>query len=193
MWSYTQKIFELVERRTSDSEVAGSNPGLDSCFYHRNKFSITGGQGCWRPLLMSHCKYFKNNLSVYFSVEISNMMVIFPIVDPWQCCVCCTRSGATRCTLWRTTCALCASPVTRGTLIAHRYTYAPPPLQNLAGPQDFYSPLSISLERSGWPRIRWCVIGGFQEQVQCLFVGLVALSFFVFNYFTFLFFSSIGW
>ena len=33
---------------------------------------------------------------------------------------------------------------------------------------------------------------GFQEQVQCLF-GLVALSFFVFNYFSFLFFSSIGW
>ena len=27
------------------------------------------------------------------------------------------------------------------------------------------------------PRIRWCGIGGFQEQVQCLFVGLVALLF----------------
>ena len=33
----------------------------------------------------------------------------------------------------------------------------------------------------------------FQEQVQCLFVGLVALSFFDFNYFPFLFFSSICW
>ena len=41
-------------------------------------------------------------------------------------------------------------------------------------------------------RIRWCGIGGFQEQVQCLFVGLVAVYFFVFNYFPFLFFSSIG-
>ena len=51
---------------------------------------------------------------------------------------------------------------------------------------------SISLERSGWPRIRWCGIGGFQEQVQCLFVGLVALSFLIFNYFPFLFFSSVG-
>ena len=67
------------------------------------------------------------------------------------------------------------------------------PLQNLTAPQDFYSTLSISLERSGWPRIRWCGIGGFQDQVQCLFVGLVALSFFVFNYFPFLFFSSIDW
>ena len=65
--------------------------------------------------------------------------------------------------------------------------------RSLAVPQDFYSPLSISLERSGLPRIRWCGIGGFQDQVQCLFVGLVALYFFVFNYFHFLFFSSIGW
>ena len=32
-----------------------------------------------------------------------------------------------------------------------------------------------------------------QEQVQCIFLGLVALSLFVFNYFPFLFFSSIGW
>ena len=55
------------------------------------------------------------------------------------------------------------------------------------------SPLSICLKRSGWPRIWWCGIGGFQEQVQCRFVGLVALYFFVFNYFPFLFFSSIGW
>ena len=50
------------------------------------------------------------------------------------------------------------------------------PLQNFAVPQDFYSPLSISLEWSGWPRIWWCGIGGFKEQVRCLFVGLVALS-----------------
>ena len=26
------------------------------------------------------------------------LTVIFPIVDLWQCCVCCTRSGVTRCT-----------------------------------------------------------------------------------------------
>ena len=40
--------------------------------------------------------------------------------------------------------------VTRGTLMAHRYTYAPSrPLLNLAVPQEIYSPLSISLERSG--------------------------------------------
>ena len=38
--------------------------------------------------------------------------------------------------------------VIRGDLIAYRYTYASP-LQNLAVAQDFYFPLSISLERSG--------------------------------------------
>ena len=36
--------------------------------------------------------------------------------------------------------------VTRGTLIAHWYTYVPPHCRTS---QDFYSPLSISLELSG--------------------------------------------
>ena len=64
-------------------------------------------------------------------------------------------------------------------LWSHKVCLCTSPLQNLAVPQDFYSPFSISLERSGWPRIRWCEIGGFQEQVQCLFVGLVAIIFFL--------------
>ena len=38
--------------------------------------------------------------------------------------------------------------VTRGALVAHRYTYAPPRCQNLAVQQDFYSPLGVPLERS---------------------------------------------
>ena len=44
-------------------------------------------------------------------------------------------------------------------------------LQNLAVPHDFYSSLSVSLERSYWPRIRWCGTGGFQETA-----GLLCLS-----------------
>ena len=91
--------------------------------------------------------------------------VIFPIVDPWQCCVCCTRSGVTDApTLWRSTCALCASPGYTRCFDRTSVYLCASPLQNLAVPQDFYSPLSITLERSGWPRIRWCGIGGFQEQ-----------------------------
>ena len=38
--------------------------------------------------------------------------------------------------------------VTRGALVAHRYTYAQPSLQNLAVQQDFYSLFSVPLERS---------------------------------------------
>ena len=91
------------------------------------------------------------------------------------------------------TCALCASPGYTWYFDRTSVYLCASPLQNLAVPQDFYSPLSLSLERSGWPCIWWCGIGEFQEQVQCLFVSLVALSFFVFNYFPFLFFSSIGW
>ena len=121
------------------------------------------------------------------------LTVIFPIVDLWQCCVCCTRSGVTDApTLFRTTCAFCASPGYTRCFDRTSVYLCASPLQNLAISLHFYSPLSISLERSGWPRIRWCGLSGFREQVQCLFVGLVALSF-VFNYFPFLFFSSIGW
>ena len=96
-------------------------------------------------------------------------------------------------TLWHSTCALCASPGYTRCFDRTSVYFCASTLKNLGVPQDFYSPLSLSLEWSGWPHIWWFGIGGFQEQVQCIFVGLVALSFFVFNYFPFLFFSSIGW
>ena len=68
------------------------------------------------------------------------------------------RSVAVLCMLYKIRCnpkhPLCGAlpvpyvpvRVTRGALIAHLYTFAPPTLQNLAVPQDFYSPLSLSLE-----------------------------------------------
>ena len=101
------------------------------------------------------------------------LTVIFPIVDLWQCCVCCTRSGVTRSTHFVALylCLVCQSGL-HAVLwsLAHRYTFAPPRCRiNLTVSQDFYSPLSISLEWSGWPSIWWCGIGAFQEQVQCLF------------------------
>ena len=77
--------------------------------------------------------------------------------------------------------------VTRGTLIAQRYTYAPPRCRTSQYRRTFIS-LSVSLWNDLVNPERWCGIGGFQEQVQCLFVGLVALSFFFFNCFPFLFF-----
>ena len=83
--------------------------------------------------------------------------------------------------------------VTRGALIAHRYTLAPPRCRTTQYRKTFIL-LSVSL----WndlvdPVLDGVGLAGIGEQVQCLFVGLVALSFFVFNYVPFLFFSSIGW
>ena len=115
------------------------------------------------------------------------------------------RSVAVLCMLYKIRCnpmhPLCGTlpvpyvpvRVTRGGLIAHRYTYAPPRCRTSQYRRTFIQ-LSVSL----WNDLVDSVfdgvgMGGFQGQVHCLFVGLVALSFFVFNYFQFLFFSSIGW
>ena len=63
--------------------------------------------------------------------------------------------------------------LTRGALVVHRYTYAPPRCRTLQYSRVFI-PFSIGvpLERSCKQRIRWCGIGGFQEQGQCFFIGL---------------------
>ena len=65
--------------------------------------------------------------------------------------------------------------VTRCTLIAHRYTYAPPRCRASQYHRTFIS-LSVSL----WNDLVDPVfdgVGGFKEQVQCLFVGVLALLF----------------
>ena len=87
--------------------------------------------------------------------------------------------------LWCSTCAVCADATS-----VHLWASS---LPNLAVSQDLHSTVSISVERSWWPRIRWCVTGGFQEQGQYLFIGLAARSLFVSYCFPFLFFHSMGW
>ena len=89
------------------------------------------------------------------------------------------------------------STFTCGALIAHRYTYAPPrcrtslyrrtfiPSQYLSGRIWLTDTVTVD------PVFDGVRLAGFKS--RCLFVGLVGLSFFVFNYFPFLFFSSIGW
>ena len=58
-------------------------------------------------------------------------------------------------------------------------------LQNIAVWQDVYSHLSVPLERTFWPRIRWCETGGFQEQGKCFFIGLrCSIPTMVFYYFS---------
>ena len=67
------------------------------------------------------------------------------IVDPWQSCVCFIRSGVTRCTLLMVL-YLDHVPVliTRGALVAHRYTYAPPRCRTSQYNRTFI-PLLVSL------------------------------------------------
>ena len=68
--------------------------------------------------------------------------------------------------------------VTRGAVIAHRYTYAPPRCRT-SQYRGTFIPWSVSL----WN----------EEQGQCLFIGLAARSLFVSYCFPFLFFHSMGW
>ena len=61
--------------------------------------------------------------------------------------------------------------VVRGAVITHRRSYAPPSCRT-SQYRRIFIPLSVSLELSYRPCIRWCGTGGFQEQGQCFFKGL---------------------
>ena len=110
-------------------------------------------------------------------------------------CVCCIRSGITRSThplYGAQHGSYVLVRVTRGVLVAHRYTFEPA----LCGTSQYHRtfiPLSVSVERSCWPCIRRFGTGGFQEQGQYFFIGLSCSIHFGFVCFRFLFFLSIGW
>ena len=83
-------------------------------------------------------------------------------------------------------------PVTRGALIAHQYTFAPP----LCRTSQYCRTLFPSQYLSGmiWLTPYLMVWDWLVSRAGPMsFVGLVALSFFLFNYIPFLFFFSIGW
>ena len=99
----------------------------------------------------------------------------------WQYYVCCTRSKLNVIrwpSLWCCNWAVCASAGYARCFGRTSEHLCASSLQYLAVPQDFYSIFSISVERSLRLRIRWCGTGGFQEQGQCLFIGLELVSFF---------------
>ena len=78
-------------------------------------------------------------------------------------------------------------------MVAHRYTYALPRCRTSLYRRDFYSPISVFLERSCWPRIIWCGTGGFQEQGQCFLISLsCVIPTMVFYYFS-LSLLSVNW
>ena len=92
---------------------------------------------CWTVQSVVPCYY----LGVCLSVTLL-------IVDLLQFCVCCIRSGVTRCThlkmlhLDRT--VYVPVRVTRGALVAHRYSYAPPRCRTFQPRKNFVG-LSVSI------------------------------------------------
>ena len=81
-------------------------------------------------------------------------------------------------------------PVTRGALVAYRYTYAPPRCRTLQYRWNFI-PLSVSLLNNlAHPIFDNVGTGGFQEQGQFFFIGLsCSIPTIVFYYFSLSLFS----
>ena len=101
------------------------------------------------------------------------LRVTLLIIDLWQYCVCCIRSGVTRCTLLIVLylCRMCQHELLSVNCL-HIDILSASSLQNFAVRQDHYSPLSGPAELSCWPCVRWCGTGGFEEHSQCIFIGL---------------------
>ena len=62
--------------------------------------------------------------------------------------------------------------VTRGALVAHRYTYAPPRCRTLQYRAGLLFPSRCLSRTILLTPYSWCGTGGFQEQGQCFFIGL---------------------
>ena len=68
--------------------------------------------------------------------------------------------------------------VTRGAVIAHRFTYAPPRCEPLSIAGHLF-PGQCLCGTILVTSFRWCGTGGFQEQGQRLFIGPAARPIFV--------------
>ena len=105
------------------------------------------------------------------------LSVTFHIVDLWHYDRCCIRPGVIQCTLSMVLYLDRISGLGYTRCSGHTSVHlCAASLQTIS--QDFYSPISSSVKRSWWPRIRWCGTRGIQEQGQCLFIGLAARSLF---------------
>ena len=74
--------------------------------------------------------------------------------------------------------------VTRGALVAHRYTYDSASLQNLAVPQNFCAPTMLIWNDLGDPVLDGVELTGFKSRANAFFIGLsCSISTIVFYYF----------
>ena len=100
------------------------------------------------------------------------LSVILFIVDLWYYCICCIRSGATRCALLM---VLYLDRMRKWGLHAVPWSHIRILILRLAAEPRSIAGLLFSTQcPSGticWPRIRWWGTGWFQEQGQCFFIG----------------------
>ena len=84
--------------------------------------------------------------------------------------------------------------VTRGALVAHRHTNAPPRCRTSQSAGVLFASQCPSGMILPTPFVRWCGTGGFQEQGQCFFIGLsCSILTIVFYYFSLSLLLSIVW
>ena len=106
-------------------------------------WSIVLQSGARLPIHTLNC-WSEQSVVPGFSLGVC-LSVTFHIVDTWQSCVCFIRSGNT---VHPLTSDLpgpyVPARVTRGALVAHRYTYAPPRCRTLQYSRNFI-PFSVSL------------------------------------------------
>ena len=142
---------------------------------------------------------------VWCSAADTHLKLLDPVVSGasfltgavFECDLVHRRSVAVLCMLYNIKCnlmhPLCGAlpvpmPVTRGAVIAHRYTYAPPRCRTSQHRRPFI-PWSVSLWNDlSDPMFDGVGLAGF-KQGQCL----AARSLFVSCCFPFLFFHSVGW
>ena len=97
----------------------------------------------------------------------------FLIVDPWQSCVCFIRSGVTQSTLLT---VLSLDPMCQRGFHAVLWLHIGTLMHSLAAEPCSAAELLLAFRcPSGTILLapfRWCGTGGFQEQGQCVFIGL---------------------
>ena len=127
----------------------------------------------WCSTADTHLKLLDRAVSGALFLTGVCLSVTFLIVDPWQSCVCFIRSGVTRCTLLI---VLYLDRMCQCGLSAVLWSHSGTLMHHLAAePCRRAGLFFLSLCLSGTillTAIRWCGIGGFQEQGQCFFIGL---------------------
>ena len=148
---------------------------------------------CW---WISQCSKVTNLWIFCYKGYIERTPVLWHlhIVDLWQYYVCCRRSGVTRCTLFI---VLFLSHMCRRGLHAALRSHIDKLMRLLAAEPRSIQGILFSCQylrvKIKLPLVLWCGTGWFQEQGQCLFIGLAARSLFVSCCFSFLFSHSMGW